>query len=279
MRSSSRCCSWCRSPRRSSGACGACRSRSQARSSSGSSKGCRRSTRTTGSPTRRRRSPTRSRPASSPASRSSSCSASCWRTRACGREQFEVDLRAGPAETEIAPAQRLTGWRAAIGPLAVALVLFSVPLWLNDFWVGVLSQGVALAVLFLTFTVVIGEGGMLSLAQVALAGIGAFTAAKLATDAGWPVWLALLAGALVTVPIGLLVAALSLRLGDLYLALGHPRVRAARDLPRVPAAGLRQLRERRGDRADRSSSGSTSTTGSTSTSCSPWCSASPRSSS
>jgi len=135
------------------------------------------------------------------------------------REQFEVDLRAGPAEAEIAPAARLTGWRAAIGPLAVALALFSVPLWLNDFWVGVVSQGVALAILFLTFTVVIGEGGMLSLAQVALAGIGAFTAAKLATDSGWPVWLALLAGAFVCVPIGLLVAALSLRLGDLYLAL------------------------------------------------------------
>src|SRR5262245_51354136 len=135
------------------------------------------------------------------------------------REQFEVDLRKGPAEAEVAPVQKLTGWRAAIGPIAVALVLFSVPLWLNDFWVGVVSQGVALAVLFLTFTVVIGEGGMLSLAQVALAGIGAFTAAKLATDAGWPVWLALLAGALLTVPIGLLVAALSLRLGDLYLAL------------------------------------------------------------
>ncbi len=135
------------------------------------------------------------------------------------REQFEVDLRAGPAEAEIVPATRLTGWRAAIGPLAVAVALFSVPLWLNDFWVGVVSQGVALAVLFLTFTVVIGEGGMLSLAQIALAGIGAFTAAKLATDAGWPVWLALLAGALLTVPIGLLVAALSMRLGDLYLAL------------------------------------------------------------
>jgi branched-chain amino acid transport system permease protein len=136
-----------------------------------------------------------------------------------GREQFEVDLRAGPAEAEVAPASALTGWRAAIGPLAVAVALFSVPLWLNDFWVGVVSQGVALAVLFLTFTVVIGEGGMLSLAQVALAGIGAFTAAKLATDSGWPVWLALLAGALICVPIGLLVAALSLRLGDLYLAL------------------------------------------------------------
>jgi branched-chain amino acid transport system permease protein len=136
------------------------------------------------------------------------------------REQFEVDLRSGPAEEEIAPVTRITGWRAAIGPAALAIALFSVPLWNNDFWVGtVLSQAMALGVLFLTFTVVTGEGGMLSLTQTALAGVGAFTAAKLATNAGWPVWAAILVGAVVAVPVGLIVAGLSLRLGGLYLAL------------------------------------------------------------
>jgi len=135
------------------------------------------------------------------------------------REQFEVDLRAGPGEEEVAPVTRPTGWKAAVGPAGLALVLFSAPLWLNNFWIGVVSQGVALGVLFLTFTVVTGEGGMVSLAQVSLAGIGAFTAAMLSTEAGWPVELAILAGAVVAVPIGLVVAALSLRLGGLYLAL------------------------------------------------------------
>jgi branched-chain amino acid transport system permease protein len=135
------------------------------------------------------------------------------------REQFEVDLRAGPAEEEIAPVTKLTGWRAAVGPLAFAAFLFSAPLWLNNFWIGVVSQAVALGILFLTFTVVTGEGGMLSLAQVSLAGIGAFMAAKLATDSGLPVWLAIILGALTAVPVGMVVAALSLRLGGLYLAL------------------------------------------------------------
>jgi branched-chain amino acid transport system permease protein len=137
------------------------------------------------------------------------------------REQFEVDLRAGPTEEEVAPATRLTGWRAAIGPAGFAIALFSVPLWpgVSDFDIGVLCQVVALGVLFLTFTVVIGEGGMLSLAQMSLAGIGAFAAAKLATNTGWPVWAAILVGALTAVPVGLLVAGLSLRLGGLYLAL------------------------------------------------------------
>jgi len=135
------------------------------------------------------------------------------------RENFEVDLRAGPAEQEAPAPPRRTGWRAAVGPLIAALALVSVPLWLDDFWIGVVSQGIALAVLFLTFTLVTGEGGMLSLCQATLAGVGAFGAALLATNAGWPVGLAVLAGACIAVPVGLLVAALSLRLGDIYLAL------------------------------------------------------------
>jgi branched-chain amino acid transport system permease protein len=135
------------------------------------------------------------------------------------REQFDVSARGGSVEPTAPAPPRQTGWRAAIGPGVVAIVLFSVPLWLDDFWVGLVSQGIALAVLFLTFTLVTGEGGMLSLSQAALAGIGAFTAAKLATNAGWPVGVAVLAGALLAVPIGLLVASLSLRLGDMYLAL------------------------------------------------------------
>ncbi len=135
------------------------------------------------------------------------------------RERFEIDLRAGPAESEVPAFKRLSGWKAAIGPALLAVGLFSVPLVLDDFWIGVVSQGVALAVLFLTFTLVTGEGGMLSLCQATLAGVGAFSAAQLALDHGWPVGVAVIAGALIAVPIGLLVAALSMRLGDVYLAL------------------------------------------------------------
>jgi branched-chain amino acid transport system permease protein len=149
------------------------------------------------------------------------------------RERFEVDLRAGAEHAPPAPPP-LRGWRAAVGPVVVALALFSVPLWLDTFWIGVVSQGVALGIVFLTFTIVIGEGGMLSLCQVTLAGVGALVAAALATHStifgihianpfssaqGWPLALAILAGGIVAIPIGLLVASISLRLGDIYLAL------------------------------------------------------------
>ncbi len=81
------------------------------------------------------------------------------------------------------------------------------------------AQGIALAVIYLSYTLVTGEGALISLCQITLAGIGAFAAARLAAEAGWPVWLAILAGAFVAVPFGLLVALPSLRIGDLYLAL------------------------------------------------------------
>ena len=197
------------------------------------------------------------------------------------------------AAHEVPPPPPLRGWRAAVGPLVVAVALFSVPLWLSTFWVGVVSQGAALAILFLTFTIVTGEGGMLSLCQVTLAGIGALDH-RVAGDAtrrcsagwsrtrsrrrpagpsGWPI----LAGALVAVPIGLLVASLSLRLGDMYLALATLGLRAADRAARVRPPRVRQLRRRDLDLRGPSSSGSTSTTPPRSSGCSPASSASWRS--
>jgi ABC-type branched-subunit amino acid transport system permease subunit len=99
------------------------------------------------------------------------------------------------------------------------VVALTLPLWLSDIWVVPVTQGLALAVIFLSYTMVTGEGGLISLCQISLAGIGGFGAALLASEAGWPVWLALLAGAVIAVPFGLLVALPSLRIGDLYLAL------------------------------------------------------------
>ena len=111
------------------------------------------------------------------------------------------------------------GGDAVAGPLVLGLFALTVPLWLSDIWVVPVTQGLALAVIFLSFTMVTGEGGLISLCQITLAGVGGFAAAMLATNEGWPVWLAILAGALIAVPCGLLVALPSLRIGDLYLAL------------------------------------------------------------
>jgi branched-chain amino acid transport system permease protein len=146
------------------------------------------------------------------------------------REAFEVDRSAaGSTHGDAPPIPPQTGWKRAIGPLITAVVLVALPLLfdnvtilgveLDQFWIGVFAQGLALAVIYLSYTLVTGEGGLISLCQITLAGIGAFAAARLAAEAGWPVWLAILAGAVFAVPFGLLVALPSLRIGDLYLAL------------------------------------------------------------
>ena len=62
--------------------------------------------------------------------------------------------------------------------MAVALValpvLFDnvtiVGITFDQFWVGVFAQGIALAIIFLSYTMVTGEGGMISLCQITLAG-------------------------------------------------------------------------------------------------------------
>jgi branched-chain amino acid transport system permease protein len=142
------------------------------------------------------------------------------------RESFEIDRRVGGgAHGEAPPLPPAHGLRRLIGPVIAAIVLVLLPVLFNNFWIfdqfwiGVFAQGIALAIVFLSYTMVTGEGGMISLCQITLAGIGAFATARLAAEAGFPAWAAILVGALIAVPFGLLVALPSLRIGDLYLAL------------------------------------------------------------
>jgi branched-chain amino acid transport system permease protein len=60
---------------------------------------------------------------------------------------------------------------------------------------------------------------MLWLCQITFAGVGALTTAQLANHAGWPVLAAVVCGGLVALLIGAVVGFLSIRLGDLYVAL------------------------------------------------------------
>jgi ABC-type branched-subunit amino acid transport system permease subunit len=146
------------------------------------------------------------------------------------REEFEIDRRrSGGVHGDAPPLPPTHGLRRLVGPVATAVVLALIPLLFDSvtilgvtfdaFWIGVFAQGLALSIIFLSYTMVTGEGGMISLCQITLAGIGAFATARLATEAGFSPWAAILVGAAIAVPFGLLVALPSLRIGDLYLAL------------------------------------------------------------
>ncbi len=105
------------------------------------------------------------------------------------------------------------------GPVLLIAAIGVVPLILQGYWVGVMAAGFAYAVILLSWTIVTGEGGMLWLCQITFAGVGALTTAQLANNHGWPILLAILAGGVIALLMGIVVGLLSIRLGDLYVAL------------------------------------------------------------
>ena len=105
------------------------------------------------------------------------------------------------------------------GPLLLIAAVSVLPLIVGGLWVGLFASAFAYAVIFLSWTIVTGEGGMLWLCQITFAGVGAITTAQLANNHGWPVLAAALVGGLIAMAIGALVGFLSIRLGDLYVAL------------------------------------------------------------
>ena len=114
------------------------------------------------------------------------------------------------------PGTRSLSWRsAAVGFAAVSLL----PLILRGFWIGLVAQGICYGIVFLSFTLVTGEGGMIWLCQSTFAGVGGFTMAILAIDHGWPVLAAVLVGGIAAAPFGVLIGVLTVRMGDLYVAL------------------------------------------------------------
>lgn len=112
-------------------------------------------------------------------------------------------------------SERLS-WRPSLFAFACLLGL---PLLLHGLWIGLLAEGVAYAILFMSFSLVTGEGGMIWLCQASFAGAGGMTAALLAVDHGVPILLGVLIGGVVAIPFGIVIGWFTIRMGDLYVAL------------------------------------------------------------
>jgi branched-chain amino acid transport system permease protein len=128
----------------------------------------------------------------------------------------------GGSEAELAwvPAsQASAGWRSRTVPGAAVVLVALLPLVLNGIWAGQVALGLAYATVFLSFTLLAGEAGMIWLCVPTFAGVGAFSTAELATRFGWPVLAALVVGSLLCAGVGMLLGLATLRLGDLYVAL------------------------------------------------------------
>ncbi len=116
----------------------------------------------------------------------------------------------------------LPTWRKNL-PWVIAVVLFFVWTFVflrnNEAWLGNFATGLSLAVVFLSFVIVTGRGGMVSLSQAAFVMVASFTAGKVMVEHGWPWFPALILGTLVAMALGIVVSLPALRLGGLPLAL------------------------------------------------------------
>ncbi|MCX5301524.1 ATP-binding cassette domain-containing protein [Streptomyces sp. NBC_00193] len=129
---------------------------------------------------------------------------------------------AGTAAVDVASPDHLAGapWGRRWGVWAVGAVLLCTAFYTvtTPFWSGLLAQGLALALVFMSFTVVTGLGAMVSLAQGTFV-TGAALVAGLLMSRGWPFFAALAVGTCVAAVLGALVALPALRLGGRSLAL------------------------------------------------------------
>ncbi|MBV8304191.1 MAG: ABC transporter permease [Acidimicrobiia bacterium] len=115
--------------------------------------------------------------------------------------------------------ERLERLNRVMFPAFVVAFLVVSLFFLPSYWLFLVTQGIVMSVIFLSFTVVMGMAGQISLCQATFAGVGALTTAQLATNHGVPVLVAMVIGAVVAALVGVVVALPALRLGGLYLAL------------------------------------------------------------
>ncbi|MFD8813464.1 ATP-binding cassette domain-containing protein, partial [Streptomyces sp. NPDC059627] len=109
---------------------------------------------------------------------------------------------------------------AAFVPRNLFLVVAALlPLVLTGYWVGLVAAALAMGIVFLSYTLLTGEAGLISLCQISFAGVGALTTGQVATVHHLPVLLGVLVGGVLAGVAGLVVGALTVRMGNLYVAL------------------------------------------------------------
>ncbi len=138
---------------------------------------------------------------------------------------------AGPLDQAIKPANQESGAVSTDagrrkGPAkalpaipVIVIALFPLIFHGSPYWLGLVALGFCYAITFLTFTVVTGEGGMLWLSQIIFAGVGALATAQFVTLWHVPVLAAIFLGGVVAALAGAIIGLLTIRLGDLYVAL------------------------------------------------------------
>lgn len=109
-------------------------------------------------------------------------------------------------------------WDRYVGWTILAVLVLAFPLVATSTWVGFAALGLAYSLTFLSYRLVTGELGVISLGQVAFAGIGAISTAQFMLE-GWSFWPSAAMGMLIAGVAGLVLGLICLKLADLYAAI------------------------------------------------------------
>lgn len=110
------------------------------------------------------------------------------------------------------------------GPQRIAFALFvlallALPMLTGAYLVGVMTMLFITIIAVLGLQVTVGMTGLINIGQSAFVGVGAFVSAALASNLGWPFWLALPVAALAAGVSSLFFGLPALRIKGFYLAL------------------------------------------------------------
>jgi branched-chain amino acid transport system permease protein len=109
--------------------------------------------------------------------------------------------------------------RAGVVAALFLFVLLALPQLLSLYYIDAMTQVAVYSMVALGLGVLVGRVGLISLGQVAVLAIGAWTAARLLFATSMPYPVVLLAAGLITMAAGTLIGLPALRLRGLYLAL------------------------------------------------------------
>ncbi len=109
--------------------------------------------------------------------------------------------------------------RRVLGVVALVILATVVYARADSVWTFLVTQAVALAIVYLSFTVITGFAGHISLAQGAFAAIGGMTMFQLADRYDVPVLVGAITGALLAAVVGALLSLALLRLNGIWIAI------------------------------------------------------------
>jgi branched-chain amino acid transport system permease protein len=126
---------------------------------------------------------------------------------------------AGVSRIANVKVERAQAVRVAVIAGLFALALFVVPHVFGVYWVKILTAAAIYSITALGLGILYGRVGMVSLCQIALLAVGAWTATRILYGTGIPFPIVLILAGVVTAVIGTVVGLPALRVSGLHLAL------------------------------------------------------------